>query len=539
MHVVRWLGLVVLFLFICQVVAGNDQEGSQLSTASTISDESTSFFSLSDVVACLLLGVACAAAVTVGVGGGGLFVPIMIMFMGFSPHQSTALSQCLMAGGTLSALLLNLTCTAHPDDLSKSVLDIQLILSLCPVQLAGVSVGVIVNRSLPAWVILLLMVVVLGFTAIRTWNKIHPPPLLTSQRQRQQQQRQQQRQQLVVEGGWSQARDVSAVRNFDEIVGGGVYVQFHDDDDDAAKQCELHHNDLTDNPATTTTTNSCCVVGNHSSSSSVCSRLGVAVSDGSTTSTTPTNSPIRTLPPSSVCNSSSSSSYAAVMSPQMCWVLLVALAVANAALLLARGGKARPGLVPFCGVWYWTLDVVNVLLLIAASIGIVLIASTHINGLSEDEHNDMAISSLPQLLPSVPSAFLLLLQTFLTGFIAAVVGIGGGMLLGPLLLRKGIHPMVVSAANATLILITSSAASFNFVVGGQAPLGYALTLGGVCFVAALLGKFLLDRLVMRHNLFHHVTYVLVVLIVLSMVSMLGSGIMELWRHGFRQGRVLC
>eukprot|EP00922_Rhytidocystis_sp_ex-Travisia-forbesii_P054532 GHVS01080812.1.p1 GENE.GHVS01080812.1~~GHVS01080812.1.p1 ORF type:complete len:240 (+),score=33.79 GHVS01080812.1:73-720(+) len=204
----------------------------------------------------------------------------------------------------------------------------------------------------------------------------------------------------------------------------------------------------------------------------------------------------------------------------VCWVLLFVLALTNGVVILARGGKAKAGLVTFCGGWYWSLDIGSVLLLIASSAAVVVIASVHIHSLREDDHDNMAISSLPRLLPSLPSAFLLLLQTLLTGFI-------------------GVHPMVASAANATLILITSSAASFNFVVSGQAPLDYALALGGVCFVAALLGKFLLDRLVMRHNLYHHVTYALVVLTVLTMVAMLGSGIMELCRHGFRGGRSLC
>lgn len=82
--------------------------------------------------------------------------------------------------------------------------------------------------------------------------------------------------------------------------------------------------------------------------------------------------------------------------------------------------------------------------------------------------------------------------TFIAGVVAGLIGIGGGMVLGPLMLIMGIHPRVSTATTATMVVLTSSSVAVLFVTAGLVPWQYAVTFFSVCFVGAYLGKKYID-----------------------------------------------
>jgi len=47
---------------------------------------------------------------------------------------------------------------------------------------------------------------------------------------------------------------------------------------------------------------------------------------------------------------------------------------------------------------------------------------------------------------------------------AGLLGIGGGLILGPLLLQLNIHPMVSTATSNFLVLFTASSTSIQFII---------------------------------------------------------------------------
>lgn len=87
--------------------------------------------------------------------------------------------------------------------------------------------------------------------------------------------------------------------------------------------------------------------------------------------------------------------------------------------------------------------------------------------------------------------------TFLSGIVAGLVGIGGGMILGPLMLVMGVDPTVSTATNATMIVLTSSSVAVMFVMSGQVPWEYAVYFFLVCYFGAILGKLKIDAYVRR------------------------------------------
>ncbi len=56
------------------------------------------------------------------------------------------------------------------------------------------------------------------------------------------------------------------------------------------------------------------------------------------------------------------------------------------------------------------------------------------------------------------------LYAFISGIMAGLLGIGGGLILGPLLLQLGLHPVVSTATSNFLVLFTSSSTSIQFIL---------------------------------------------------------------------------
>ncbi|KAL7545990.1 hypothetical protein ACHAWF_009336 [Thalassiosira exigua] len=87
--------------------------------------------------------------------------------------------------------------------------------------------------------------------------------------------------------------------------------------------------------------------------------------------------------------------------------------------------------------------------------------------------------------------------TFVAGIVAGLIGIGGGMVLGPMMIVMGVHPRVSTATTATMIMLTSSSVAIMFVMSGQVPWEYALYFFGVCLLGAYVGKTCIDGYVKR------------------------------------------
>ena len=101
-----------------------------------------------------------------GVGGGAIFVPLFQALLGFGVKESTALSQTLIAAGSLMSLALNLFKTS-PTDPSMPLIDFALSTMLAPLSLAGTGIGVLLNGILPSYIISALLVILLTLLIIQ------------------------------------------------------------------------------------------------------------------------------------------------------------------------------------------------------------------------------------------------------------------------------------------------------------------------------------------------------------------------------------
>ena len=134
-----------------------------------------------------------------------------------------------------------------------------------------------------------------------------------------------------------------------------------------------------------------------------------------------------------------------------------------------------------CSSVYWVL--------MFAFFIIVLFYDYYIINHIETEYSYRKIINFPyderDIVWTKPTIIKLAFIGLLAGFIAGVIGIGGGVVLGPILLDLGIHPIVGSVTTNMLVLITSSSTTFQFILFKMLNLQYGI----ICIIFSALGSY--------------------------------------------------
>ena len=131
--------------------------------------------------------------------------------------------------------------------------------------------------------------------------------------------------------------------------------------------------------------------------------------------------------------------------------------------------------------------------------------------------------------------------TVMVGAVAAgMLGVGGGMILGPIFNELDFLPQVASATSTIMVFFMSSANVGQFVVFGMLDTSYALfygTFGGV--LGAVVGtkgaKVLLDRT----GRASYLVFFLAAILLASGVLMASTGVPQILRTGFTGFRPIC
>merc|ERR1719370_1930040 len=121
------------------------------------------------VMGAVLITLGAAGAAGGGIGGGGLYVPLLLIVIGFDAKEAVAISQGCIVGAAIAHLLLNAP-KKHPL-LDIPVIDYAALLVLEPMLLTGALFGVMFNGMLPSVVILLILIFVLSLGAYKTGKR--------------------------------------------------------------------------------------------------------------------------------------------------------------------------------------------------------------------------------------------------------------------------------------------------------------------------------------------------------------------------------
>merc|ERR1740121_373851 len=112
------------------------------------------------------------------------------------------------------------------------------------------------------------------------------------------------------------------------------------------------------------------------------------------------------------------------------------------------------------------------------------------------------------------------------GMLAALCGIGGGMVMGPRLLDLGFLPQVQAATTATTLFVMSTSTVLAFIIQGTAPLDYTIFLACFTGVGAVFGKAVIGWLVKRFRRPSIIMFLLGGIILTSVVVMFVTGIVD-------------
>jgi len=127
--------------------------------------------------------------------------------------------------------------------------------------------------------------------------------------------------------------------------------------------------------------------------------------------------------------------------------------------------------------------------------------------------------------------FPLVKWSFFAGALAALCGIGGGMIMGPLLVELKVPPPVSSAVTATTLLVLSSSTLLVYWCRDVAPQDYALCLSFFTMAGAMTGKIVVNGWVQRTGQQSVIVWALAGVTILSTVLMGLQGIQTVSDQG--------
>jgi len=110
----------------------------------------------------------------------------------------------------------------------------------------------------------------------------------------------------------------------------------------------------------------------------------------------------------------------------------------------------------------------------------------------------------------------------IAGISSGALGLGGGTITSPLMLQMGLHPKVVAANAAFMILFTASSTSTQYLASGRLSSEYAAWFGSVGLISCFIGHLLVHYLMRTRNVTWHLIAVVALIIIASAA---GIGVM--------------
>ena len=475
-------------------------------------------------VFCFIGGIVSAAG---GVGGGGLYVPVLILLGGLSSQAAVPVSTAIIFGNAFASLAFNAEMR-HPTA-DRPLIDLQVVLLLEPPTLTGAALGVLLNRVLPASVTFVLLIFILGLTTVRTTMR---GCRLLNQRKAD----------AHLERAWSRYRSTGAsgspMLRFHASAPGDESSPEEEDEDDNAAAAECRS--LLRPPAR----------ANGRSLAAQRPPEGRGWND--LRSRKATDEPAGTVEPELAPKQHTDEPRS------MALLVGTSLLVSNrkgrvqhgmhrlqpmmhmatgtwlfvSLLSLLRGSRRGPSpllqavgyahLTLPCTFGWWVLLALTAVL----PLGVTRVAAARLLA----RHRAQVASGYvhmpgepiwtPRAVVLYPSACVL------AGVAAGLLGIGGGMIKGPLLLEMGLVPQAAAATSAFMIFFTSSSTTLQFLLLGALPADYAVLYGVLGFAAALLGGLAVRYAMRRNGGSAFIVFAIAIVLGVSTVLMMWVGVRD-------------
>lgn len=369
----------------------------------------------------IVIAVSIAFSSAAGVGGGPILITIMLIIFNFETHNSIPLSQTIVFG--MSIVSTGMKITARHPTRDKPLIAWGLVMHLASPLLLGASIGVMLNLIFPEWLLIALLVIVVGS--------------LSS---------------LVFKRGFKLYKlETIAKRNKQK-----ADAQIQEDKKMAENQVDQDSNQTPNQEKKD-------LVLESENESNVL----VAINTSNQENNANSDNPVDVVDPKlskvlnrdkSVVNWLESGILVSIFS----WVVLCSC---------IRGDKTFKSIAKFeiCSNDYWGFLSFFYLSLVCISIltaFYVVKKTQHLKKLSYDfDEFDLVFTK------KVATQFTFI--SLFAGFMAGMVGIGGGLIVGPLMLIFKVRPDVSAATSGVIIIITSTISVFLNLIADTVELEYA------------------------------------------------------------------
>jgi len=500
-----------------------------------------------DVAAMFAILIGAMIAAGGGLGGGGVFVPIYILILQYPPKLAAALSQATIFGGSLVNLAMNLR-KHHPLRKHRSIMDLSTLLIFEPMLLVGTIVGVMFNVMFPDIFILILLALVLSYATVRTlrkgirlWKKesaefkrekasstandhdndAENPNLQSMEMQSvpsspnqhiSEESQSSQDHDINTNGHASKAIDIDPIpenkvpNNVDEAAQTNGHQ--HDgpnatnpdaDDIDRERVDDVHIQEtpvsdevistgaLTDSNEIARLSEGCGVDAVHITSDKIeqCHEFIEHESE---------------------------------IKKPMLFIFVVWIAVSMFAFFRRVS--------PQCGAAYWVMTFLPFPIMMAVSYYMTKREYQYYHvkvdsGCWQPAVGDIKLEgSLAKIMkyPAIAS---------IAGMLGGLLGIGGGMIVSPLLIELGVIPTVAAATSAMAVLITSSSATLQFLLLGMLKWDYTIFFFFVGIIGTYLGQTGVNYAVKEYGRVSVVVFAVAIIMGLAIILMISNGIINL------------
>ncbi|PHT49651.1 hypothetical protein CQW23_09398 [Capsicum baccatum] len=121
------------------------------------------------------------------------------------------------------------------------------------------------------------------------------------------------------------------------------------------------------------------------------------------------------------------------------------------------------------------------------------------------------------------------LMAFLAGILGGVFGIGGGMLISPLLIQVGITPEVTAATCSFMVFFSSTMSAVQYILLGMDHVNTAIIFAIICLIASLIGLVVVQRAIEHHGRASLIVFSVGIVMALSTILITSFGAVDVWR----------
>ncbi|CAI9284338.1 unnamed protein product [Lactuca saligna] len=188
-----------------------------------------------------------------------------------------------------------------------------------------------------------------------------------------------------------------------------------------------------------------------------------------------------------------------------------------------------------CSIWYWVLNLLQVPISFGVSgyEAVSLYKGTRKISSKGDSQSELRVGQL----------IVYCFCGILAGMVGGLLGLGGGLIMGPLFLELGIPPQVSSATATFVMMFSSSMSAIEYYLLKRFPTPYAFYFVVVATIAASAGQHFVRRMIIFLGRASLIIFILASIIFVSAISLGGVGISnminDIHRHEYMGFENIC